>query len=179
LPTTVFTRFLSVFVIVSAALVAYVFVMLAWSLRRNWTLHKTLSFIGLTVTGLLIINDMLINMGIWGVVWLWYLGGQIDTAPIGMIFFVFCYTLVLSLEYAQLERLAQISEMKAKEVDFYKKMSHALLTPLTKVSTNAQIAKIKPEMVNELMTESQDEVMKMAEMINNALEDKPGGGDGA
>jgi signal transduction histidine kinase len=50
-------------------------------------------------------------------------------------------------------------------------MSHDLLTPLTRVSTNVQTAQRRPELADELLGNSQADIMKMAEMINDALRD--------
>jgi signal transduction histidine kinase len=54
---------------------------------------------------------------------------------------------------------AEAVRLKAEELaaktDFYHRMSHDMLTPLTRVSTNIQIAKMKPEKAAELLTEAQ------------------------
>jgi signal transduction histidine kinase len=88
------------------------------------------------------------------------------------IFLVLSQCVMLSVSYAETKRR---EESLAAHNDFYYKTSHALLTPLTKVSTNVQIVKIKPELMDKFLTESQEEIMKMAEMINKALEDKDAG----
>jgi signal transduction histidine kinase len=75
---------------------------------------------------------------------------------------------MLSQEYAEAQRKAR--ELAAKN-DFYHKMAHDLLTPLTIVSTSVQVANMIPEKAPALLKKSQAEIMKMAEKINNALED--------
>ncbi|GHV32873.1 hypothetical protein FACS1894167_15830 [Synergistales bacterium] len=80
---------------------------------------------------------------------------------------------MLLWDYAEARRKAE--EAAAKN-DFYCRMSHALLTPLTKISTNVQIAKMGPEGAAGLLTKSQEEIMKMAEIINDALAEETGGG---
>ena len=62
-------------------------------------------------------------------------------------------------------------EELARETEFYRKMSHNLRTPLTVVSTSIQVAKSHPEDLDRLLSQSQDEIMKMAKMINDALDD--------
>jgi signal transduction histidine kinase len=78
---------------------------------------------------------------------------------------------------SEAETAKRASEEAAAKNDFYYKMSHALLTPLTKVSTNVQIAKLKPEQSDVLLAKSQTEIMKMAEMINDALAEETEGGE--
>ncbi|GHU61429.1 hypothetical protein AGMMS49983_01130 [Clostridia bacterium] len=78
---------------------------------------------------------------------------------------------------SEAEAARRKSEEAEAKNDFYYKMSHALLTPLTKVSTNVQIAKLKPEQTDELLTKSQAEIMKMADMINAALAEETEGGE--
>jgi signal transduction histidine kinase len=75
---------------------------------------------------------------------------------------------MLSQEYAEARRK---SEELAAETGFYRKMSHALRTPLTIVSTNIQTARRRPEEAFDLLTDSQAEIMKMAAMISDALKD--------
>jgi signal transduction histidine kinase len=75
---------------------------------------------------------------------------------------------MLSREYYGARRRAR--ELAAK-TDFYHRMSHDLLTPLTVVSTNVQVANMKPETDHGRLVKSQAEIMKMAEMINRALDE--------
>jgi signal transduction histidine kinase len=70
---------------------------------------------------------------------------------------------------SEAETAKRMSKEAEAKNDFYYKTSHALLTPLTKVSTKVQLAKMEPEDAAELLTKSQAEIMKMAEMINDAL----------
>jgi signal transduction histidine kinase len=68
---------------------------------------------------------------------------------------------------------AEAAKRKSKEAeaksDFYHRMSHDILTPLTRVSTNIQVANLKPDNAPELLTEAQADIMLMAGMINDAL----------
>ena len=84
-----------------------------------------------------------------------------------------CYLLDLALRQAALAEAAQheAGEAAAKSL-FLHKMAHSLLTPLTKVSTNVQLTQqLKPDDSDELLLKSQDEILKMAEMINEALDE--------
>jgi signal transduction histidine kinase len=80
-------------------------------------------------------------------------------------FFVIAHIVLLSERYSR----------AISDVEFLNSMSHKLLTPLTKISTNIQVARSRPGEAYELLTKSQEEIMKMAEMINSALDDKRGG----
>jgi len=72
---------------------------------------------------------------------------------------------------AEMEKAKQKAGELAAKTDFYRKMSHDLRTPLTVVSTNIQTAQRRPEEAPALLTHSQDEIMKMAGMISEALQD--------
>jgi signal transduction histidine kinase len=98
----------------------------------------------------------------------------IATLP-GNVFLMLSQFAMLSREYYDARRRAR--ELAAK-TDFYHRMSHDLLTPLTLVSTNVQVANRKPETDHERLVKSQAEIMKMAEMINRALTEGRGEGDG-
>ncbi|MCL2124801.1 MAG: winged helix-turn-helix domain-containing protein [Oscillospiraceae bacterium] len=101
LPTTMFTKIFIVFEVVSIGLMLYVFIMLALFTLSRKNIQNVLSFVGLLVIGLFGLNDILMRFGLklFGLI-----SGQGFTAPLGMLFFVFCYTLVISLEYAETER---------------------------------------------------------------------------
>jgi signal transduction histidine kinase len=98
-----------------------------------------------------------------------------DTVTIGMLLFVFMNMVALFFGFAKTEAALYGANQKAKEeaakTTFYRQMSHALRTPLTKISTNIQTARRRPEESAELLTRSQDEIMKMAEIISDALKD--------
>jgi signal transduction histidine kinase len=81
-------------------------------------------------------------------------------------FIMLSQCVMLSLDYAETKRRER--ELAAK-TDFYHRVSHDLLTPLTIVSTNIQVANMKPETDHERLADSQAEIMKMAGMINSAL----------
>jgi signal transduction histidine kinase len=84
------------------------------------------------------------------------------------LFFIISQSIMLAVGYAELKRRAE--EFSAK-TDFYRRMSHELLTPLTKVSTNIQVADTVEDTDHERLAKSQEEIMKMAGMINHALSD--------
>jgi len=98
----------------------------------------------------------------------------IDFLIIRIVFYIvlllICYLFETAVRrIAEAEAAKRKAEEKAAEADFYKKMSHQLLTPLTVISTSIQTVKIKPEKTEELINKSQDKIMEMADMINAAL----------
>ncbi|MDR1019989.1 MAG: hypothetical protein LBL73_04440 [Synergistaceae bacterium] len=89
----------------------------------------------------------------------------IATLP-GNVFLMLSQFVMLSREYYDARRRAR--DLAAR-TDLYHRLSHDLLTPLTKVSTNIQVANMYPETDHGRLAKSQDEIMKMAGMINRAL----------
>jgi signal transduction histidine kinase len=82
------------------------------------------------------------------------------------LFLILTQCLVLSLSYAEAKRQ---EEELSRKADFYHRIAHELLTPLTIVSTNVQVANQRKETDHERLKGSQTEIMKMATMINEAL----------
>lgn len=97
---TFFTRMLFYFDAVSIAVTAYVLVRLAMTLREK-NPKNFLAFLGVALVGLFGVNDILFRNSIelFGPV-----AGQAFTVTIGMVFFVFCYALALSIERAEINR---------------------------------------------------------------------------
>jgi signal transduction histidine kinase len=101
----------------------------------------------------------------------------INGAPYIVVAFNFVFAVIHSIllsdrfakTKAALDESRQKAEMLAAKTDFYHRIAHDLLTPLTVVSTNVQRVEKHPEEAIELMRESQEEIMRMAKMINNAL----------
>lgn len=90
------------------------------------------------------------------------------------LFLVLSQCVMLSVSYTENQRQ---KEELAAQTDFYRKMSHNMRTPLTKISTNIQIANRENETDHERLNKSQDEIMRLADMIDTALDD--GGESGA
>ena len=78
--------------------------------------------------------------------------------------------------------MREVESARAKErellrmTDFYRRMAHELLTPLTRVSVGIQESLHFPEEAAENLREAQAEIMSMSEKINRALDDSEGGG---
>ena len=90
-----------------------------------------------------------------------------------------CWLLDLALRRTSAMQAAmQAAEEHAARAGFYQKMAHEMLTPLTKVSTNVQVAKRHPEEADKLLGRAQDEIMVIAENINRALDETESGGHG-
>jgi signal transduction histidine kinase len=93
-------------------------------------------------------------------------------AVLSNVFMALTQAVVLAVGYADARRKARDL---AAEAAFYRRMSHDLRTPLTRISTNIQIANRQPETDHERLTKSQDEIMRMADMIDTALDDNSEG----
>ena len=113
LDTTVFTRLLIGFEIASVLLVGCVLVMLTVSLKEK-KIQNLLSFLGIAVVSVLGLNDILLHFD---VTWLGYVGGQAFGAPFGMMFLTFCYTLVLSVENNQRDRMMEAARREIAEAE--------------------------------------------------------------
>ena len=88
-----------------------------------------------------------------------------------------CYLLDTALRQASaMEAATRAAREHAARAGFYQKMAHELLTPLTKVSTNVQVAKRHPEEADALLGRAQGEIMVIAEIINRALDETESGG---
>jgi two-component system sensor histidine kinase ChiS len=89
-------------------------------------------------------------------------------AVLSNVFMALTQAVVLAVGYADARR--KVRDLAA-ETAFYRRMSHDLRTPLTRISTNIQIANKQQETDHGRLTRSQDEIMRMADMIDVALDD--------
>ena len=92
---------------------------------------------------------------------------------------IIMYFALLLISYLLDKAIQQISEAEAAKqqadeqsakTDFYRRMSHEIRTPLTKISTNIQVANMQEETDHERLKKSQEEIMKIASIINDALD---------
>jgi hypothetical protein len=93
-------------------------------------------------------------------------------AVLSNTFMMLTQTVALSVGYADAKRREK--ELAAK-TDFYHRMSHDMLTPLARVSSNVQMAGFMPEKSGERLAEANADVMLIAEMVNKALSESKGG----
>jgi signal transduction histidine kinase len=99
-----------------------------------------------------------------------FVSGMIPT-----LFLLFCQGMVVIINYAEIERNRK--ELHAQN-DFYCRMAHDLMTPITKVSTNIQIANLQSATDHERLARSQEEIMGMKTLLDLALsEDRKKGLD--
>jgi signal transduction histidine kinase len=147
--TTFFTGLLVYFEAASGLIIVYTIVRLAISLRGGGMKHL-LAFLGTLAVALPGLLDILHYRGI---ELFDRFAGQYFIAPIGMMFFVFCYALVLSIEYAETERAwlaardserrlaaenAMLDSLSQIKSDYLANISHEMRTPLTIISGYAQ-----------------------------------------
>ncbi|MDR3365308.1 MAG: sensor histidine kinase [Clostridiales Family XIII bacterium] len=150
LDSLVFTGLLAYFEAISLLIFAYLIIALALRLKGGGAKAR-LSFAGILALGLLGANDVLYYRGIEAIP---PLAGQFFMTPIGMVFFVFCYALVLSVEYAETERAMQeamekeqalaaenaaIGRVNLLKTDLMRTVSHEMRTPLAVIMGFAEI----------------------------------------
>ena len=93
------------------------------------------------------------------------------------IFSLFFSYILNRLRYIAWEQRIEISRLARKEVDFYRRMAHELLTPLTKVSVGIQESIKFPQETTANLKEAQAEIMAISNKINNALDESENRGD--
>lgn len=120
LATTTISSMLVVFDAASVGMIAYILVRLGMALREKKP-QNVLAFIGIALVCLFGVNDILYSndirlfhdtAGLFG-----NIAGQVFTTPIAMLFFVFCYGLVISLEYAETEQKMLAAERMVREAE--------------------------------------------------------------
>ena len=89
---------------------------------KNWSFKKIFAFLGIFLFSSIIIIDILSRNGVYG---FQFLAGKTFNSAVGMVLFVFCYTMVLSVEQREVnirvERLHQA--LGAAEKKYYKLVS--------------------------------------------------------
>ena len=171
LDTITFSRLIQFFYPVGVSMILYGLVRMGMEARKG-RVQDILGFVGLFVITLFTINDVTDHIRILGLAdvggFIGSLGVQF-TAPVGMVFFVFCYALLLALRYADTEKQALEASIREKALaaenatldnlsrmksEYMSNLTHETKTPLTVISTHVQQAR-------EIFAEMQDE--------NNAL----------
>jgi signal transduction histidine kinase len=150
LDTYIFSGLLLYFEIASVGMIFYILTRLAMALRGK-TIQGALSFAGMLVICLFGLNDILYYRGVG---WALQFGGRYFMTPIGMAFFVFCFALVLSIEYAETEAAmidarekehiltaenAALDRVNLLKTDLMRTISHETRTPLAVIMGFAEI----------------------------------------
>ncbi|MGL6201571.1 MAG: sensor histidine kinase [Lachnospiraceae bacterium] len=177
--STFFSRMLLLFEIASIATLAYGVVRLAMTLRKK-KIKNLLAFLGIVIFGLLIVSDLLLGGRM-------FINIHTRSVSIGMMFFAFCYALVLSLEMAETnQRLDKISisETELRETNemlmrldrtkaaFLGNISHEMKTPLAVMSIGAgrTLRQIKRNAVNEETEKNLDTIQQEAVRLGRLVE---------
>ncbi|GHV09027.1 hypothetical protein FACS1894217_12460 [Clostridia bacterium] len=147
--TVFFTGILGYFEAASSLLIVYTVIRLAISMRGGGRKHL-LGFLGVLGIALPGLYDILYYRGI---VLFERLIGHAFITPIGMMFFVFCYALLLSIEHAETEQAmltareservlaaenAMLDSLSRMKSDYLANITHEIRTPLTIMSGYAQ-----------------------------------------
>jgi len=102
-------------------------------------------------------------------VFLKFFAGFIFMAPVvSDICLILTHLYVFARQYADAAEKERRFDINA---EIFNKISHDLRTPLTRISTNIQMAKFIPEESAEYLANTQADVMRMAEIINETFPD--------
>lgn len=113
LPPQIYSSLLIIFEIISVLMVIYTLVRLIMRMRIARP-ETVLAFVGIAVVCVLAINDILANNGI---TFIGSIAGQKFATPIAMLFFVFCYGLILSIDYARAEQQMLLAEQQVRSAE--------------------------------------------------------------
>jgi signal transduction histidine kinase len=176
LPTMVFSRWFIVYDAIAIVSTTYMALMLAVNLRKK-TIESVLSFMGILVILTLGINDILF---LWGISWLGIISGQTVTSIFGMVFFVFCYSLLLSLENTKTEQREQhlaeeaviLNRMNQLKTDLITTISHEARTPLAVLSSYASIVsmELRDKGIEGQAADNLDQVIFEAKRVANLID---------
>ena len=179
----IFTRLIIGFQIVCLLMIGYIFVRLAMSLREG-KLQNHLSFAGMLILGGLAINDILYHQNI---VIIPPIHGHFFMAPIGMVFFVFCYSLAMSVGHAETEKAmleareserqlanenATLDHMNILKEKLMSTISHEARTPLAILSSYAGLVamELKDKGMDRQTTADLDTIAFEAKRVANLID---------
>lgn len=113
LPTAALSASLIVFDVASAGMIAYILIRLGMALREKKP-QNFLAFVGIALLCLFGVNDVFFANGtfLFG-----DFTGKLFSMPVAMLFFVFCYGLVISLEYSEIEKKMQAAQSMVREAE--------------------------------------------------------------
>ncbi len=161
---------------ISAGVILYLIMRFAMSLREG-KLSNILGFAGVLVLGLFTVNDIFefrLATRIFS------LPGQLYTAPVGMVFFVFCYALLIAVEYAETQRNEQkltlenasLERLNRLKTDLMTTISHEARTPLAVLASYAGIVSIglRQKGVDEQTAADLDKIVYEAKRVANLID---------
>jgi len=182
--TVTFSSLMRYFHYISIAFALYIMACFAVSLRIR-SIKNVLAFAGAFIMGLFAINDIALHMPL---VYLPYYPGRIlwgmkFTSPVGMAFFVCCYSLLLAIDYAETqrreemltERNAFLDNLNRTKTEFLQNISHEMKTPLAVISTDILNADdqldfdMDKEDMRKSLRNAQQEIMHMSRIVDNVL----------
>ena len=179
----IFTSLIVGFQIVLALMIGYIFVRLVMSLREG-KLQNYLSFVGILILGGLALNDILYHQNI---VIIPPINGHFFMAPIGMVFFVFCYSLAMSARHAETEKAmmdaqenerqlanknATLDHMNMLKEKLMSTISHEARTPLAILSSYAGLVamELKDKGMDAQTTADLDTIAFEAKRVANLID---------
>lgn len=110
-PSGLSTRYIMIFNLISLAYAVYFLIRLALTFREK-KLRSVLAFLGVFVFYLAVFYDILASSSALPFI---HIRGLDVMTPTAMLFFVFCYTMVIALDYAQKDSLLDIARQRTDE----------------------------------------------------------------
>jgi len=180
--STFFSRLLPVFQVISSIMIIYGFVRLAMTLRQK-KLQNFLAFLGILLLGVSVLIDFVKNSPISAI-------GYSGVISAGMMFLVFCYTIVLSVEDTFIRRkLDEVSQnereiretnrilerLNRTKTDFMSNISHEMKTPLAVISNCAGITlqqlrrNALTEETEQNLDDMQHEAIRLGKLVEQLL----------
>ena len=149
--TVLFSEILMYFYYVSPVAILYVVVRMAMGLRRGG-MEQWIAFIGIFAVSLFAFFDLISYMPgplypLTLIISLERAWGMRFTTPVGMVFFVFCYALLLAMQNAKTKRREEeltmqtelLHKLNRRKTEFLQDIDHELRTPLAVVSTGIEV----------------------------------------
>jgi len=193
LDTTVFTGFINFFYPIGVSMILFGVARLGIALKHG-RVQDFLAFIGLLVIMIFTANDVLYHARIPFLIDMRHFLPSLGiyfTAPIGIVFFVFCYALLLALKYADTEREAM--ETKAREeaiaaenaalenlsrvkTGFLQDIKHEVRNPLHVISLGVDYVneyftpKGDADEARKVLATMQNEAMRLGRMVEGMVE---------
>ena len=179
----IFTSVIVGFHIISVLMIGYIFGRLGMSLRAG-KLENYLSFVGMLVLGSLTVNDILYHQNITIIP---PINGHFFMTPIGMVFFVSCYSLAMSVRHAETEKAmldaqenerqlanenATLDHMNILKEKLMSTISHEARTPLAILSSYAGLVamELKDKGMDRQTTADLDTIAFEAKRVANLID---------
>ncbi len=165
---------------VTGLMIVYILIRFVRTMRGGG-ISYILGFAGFLVLGLCGINDLFDNANLF---LMFGFTGHLATTPVGMVFFVFCYSMVNAIEYAETrrreealaERYALLDGLNRTKTEFLQDMGHEMRAPLTVIATGIDAADMllrkgeaEREEAKGILGTIRDETQRIGRMVSGMI----------